>query len=207
VEAAVSLFREGGVTLLLIAGMSVLALAIGLERATGMRTFRRQLFEMADRIVQALEAGNHAKAQAIASGTPEHPAMVVFDALLGEKPTTPGQLRRLQQRVIRKLRAGIWLLGTVAATAPFVGLFGTVVGIMRAFHEIGVTGGGGFEVVSGGISEALVTTAGGIAVGVEAMFLFNYLQARGAELVAELKETVEQIGETLEATRGAERSS
>jgi biopolymer transport protein ExbB len=61
---------------------------------------------------------------------------------------------------------------------PFVGLFGTVIGILGSFRQIGMTGQSGFAVVAPAISEALITTAGGIAVAVEAVILYNVFQAR-----------------------------
>src|SRR2546428_12393675 len=70
------------------------------------------------------------------------------------------------------------MLGTLGAVMPFVGLFGTVVGILGSFRQIGLTGQSGFAVVAPAISEALITTAGGIAVAVEAVILFHVFQAR-----------------------------
>ena len=90
-------------------------------------------------------------------------------------------VERERQRVNLRMRRGLWILGTVGATAPFVGLFGTVVGIMNAFHDMAHTGQGGFAVVAAGISEALITTAAGIAVAVLAVVLFNVAQHPRAE--------------------------
>ena len=83
--------------------------------------------------------------------------------------------------MIQALRAPLWVLGTLGAVMPFVGLFGTVVGILGSFRQIGATGQSGFAVVAPAISEALITTAGGIAVAVEAVVLFNIFQARIAK--------------------------
>src|SRR5262245_46649676 len=80
------------------------------------------------------------------------------------------------------LRRNVWLLGTIGSAAPFIGLFGTVVGIMRAFHSMALAGTGGFAVVASGISEALVATALGLAVAIIAVVLYNYFQVRLAEL-------------------------
>jgi biopolymer transport protein ExbB/TolQ len=66
------------------------------------------------------------------------------------------------------------VLGTVAGTAPFVGLFGTVIGIIKAFASIAVNSGGGPEVVSAGIAEALITTACGLVVAIPALIGYNY---------------------------------
>jgi biopolymer transport protein ExbB len=66
------------------------------------------------------------------------------------------------------------LLGTIAAAAPFVGLLGTVIGIIRSFHTIALNTGGGIVSVAGGISEALVATAAGLAVAIPASMIYNY---------------------------------
>ena len=89
------------------------------------------------------------------------------------------------------LKRGLSTVATVGSTAPFVGLFGTVIGIVNAFHEIGETGRGGIATVSTGIAEALVTTAFGIMVAIPAVWIFNALSQRiGRLLVA-----VEAAGE------------
>ena len=84
-------------------------------------------------------------------------------------------------------------LATIGATAPFIGLFGTVVGIMQAFHQMSVTGQGGFSVVAAGISEALITTAAGIAVAVEAVVIYNGLNTHVQRLGVQLKLLTEEF--------------
>jgi biopolymer transport protein ExbB len=101
-------------------------------------------------------------------------------------------VERERQRVNMRMRRGLWILGTVGATAPFVGLFGTVVGIMNAFHDMAHTGQGGFAVVSAGISEALITTAAGIAVAVLAVVLFNLLNTHAQQLTLQLRLLTEE---------------
>jgi biopolymer transport protein ExbB/biopolymer transport protein TolQ len=76
------------------------------------------------------------------------------------------------------LKKGIPSLATIGATAPFVGLLGTVVGIINAFHAIGVTGSGGLGAVSAGISEALIETALGLVVAIPAVWMYNYFTGR-----------------------------
>ena len=73
---------------------------------------------------------------------------------------------------------GLAVLATVGATAPFVGLLGTVVGIITAFQGIAATGSGGLGAVSAGISEALVETALGLVVAIPAVWFYNYLTGR-----------------------------
>jgi biopolymer transport protein ExbB len=106
-------------------------------------------------------------------------------------------VERERQQLNLKLRAHLWMLGTIGATAPFIGLFGTVVGIMQAFQKMAISGHGGFSVVAAGISEALVTTAGGIAVAIEAVVLYNFLNTHVAKLALQFKLLVEEYMEIL----------
>jgi biopolymer transport protein TolQ len=85
-------------------------------------------------------------------------------------------LERQAQRETATMRRGLTILATVSSTAPFVGLLGTVMGIVTAFQEMSVSGSGGLATVAGGISEALVTTAFGLLVAIPAVMLFNFLQ-------------------------------
>ena len=81
----------------------------------------------------------------------------------------------------------LWVLGTIGSACPFLGLFGTVVGILGAFQEIARTGDTGFAVVAAGISEALVATAAGIIVAVIAVAFYNFLQVRTARMSVDSK--------------------
>jgi biopolymer transport protein ExbB/TolQ len=83
-------------------------------------------------------------------------------------------LRDSMSETLIQLRQGLGFLATIGSTAPFIGLFGTVVGIINAFRSIAATGSGGMSVVSGGIAEALVSTALGIFVAIPAVVAFNH---------------------------------
>lgn len=87
-------------------------------------------------------------------------------------------LRDSMSETLIQLKQGLGFLATIGSTAPFVGLFGTVAGIINAFRNIAATGSGGMSVVSGGIAEALVTTALGIFVAIPAVAGFNYFTGK-----------------------------
>jgi biopolymer transport protein ExbB len=112
-------------------------------------------------------------------------------------------MERARQEANLDLRRRLWVLGTVGAIAPFVGLFGTVVGIMNAFHQMAVTGQGGFAVVAAGISEALVATAGGIAVAVAAVVLYNAFNTHVQRLSTRLRIHAEHVLEALRESPAA----
>jgi biopolymer transport protein ExbB/TolQ len=87
-------------------------------------------------------------------------------------------IQRASALTANDLKKGVAALATIGATAPFVGLLGTVVGIISAFQGIAATGSGGLGAVSAGISEALVETALGLVVAIPAVWFYNYLTGR-----------------------------
>lgn len=208
-----TLLKTGGVAMWIIAACSVIAVAVAVERVIALWGFFPRAKALADAMTRALYRGDpeDARAQAERSGSP---AADLFLAAItpsaGAKGLPAGDklsaaVERQRQDVNLKLRQNLWILGTIGATAPFVGLFGTVVGIMRAFQQMAATGQGGFSVVAAGISEALVTTAGGIAVAIEAVVVFNWLNVRAQKLALQLKLLTEEYVEVVRevATRPA----
>ncbi len=87
-------------------------------------------------------------------------------------------IQRASALTANDLKKGVAALATIGATAPFVGLLGTVVGIITAFQGIAATGSGGIGAVSAGIAEALVETALGLVVAIPAVWFYNYLSGR-----------------------------
>ncbi len=100
-----------------------------------------------------------------------------LDELLGSK--------RLEERL--RMEHYLVVLGTMGNTAPFIGLFGTVVGIIKAFRDLALAGAGGPAVVAAGISEALVATAAGMAVAIPAVVVYNYFMRKVKNLSVEME--------------------
>jgi len=93
----------------------------------------------------------------------------------------------------QELKRGLNILATVATSAPFIGLFGTIAGIINAFRGMALTGSGGIGAVAQGIAEALITTAFGIGVAIIALWCFNLLTTRIDTYGAEMSNTTSQI--------------
>ena len=93
----------------------------------------------------------------------------------------------------------MWMLGTIASSAPFVGLFGTVWGIMESFKKIGASGKAGFNVVAGSISEALIATGAGILVAVIAVMIYNYLNTKIANTATNFKYSLGDLADKFNA--------
>jgi biopolymer transport protein ExbB len=107
-------------------------------------------------------------------------------------------VERKRQTMNQDLRQNLWILGTIGSSAPFIGLFGTVVGILRSFQEMAHTGTGGFSVVAAGISESLIATAAGIVVAVISVMAYNVFQTRWSQMVLSIRVQMEELTEILE---------
>ncbi|MEK7286988.1 MAG: MotA/TolQ/ExbB proton channel family protein, partial [Elusimicrobiota bacterium] len=103
---------------------------------------------------------------------------------------------RIEERL--KIENYLGILGTLGNTAPFIGLFGTVVGIIKAFHDLALSGSGGPSVVAAGISEALVATAGGLAVAIPSVMCYNYFLRQVKNLSIAMEATQKRISVYLE---------
>lgn len=97
-----------------------------------------------------------------------------------------GSLARSEAAINSKLGGGLAFLATVGATAPFIGLFGTVIGIYRALIKIGAAGQASIDAVAGPVGEALIMTALGLAVAVPAVLAYNWLQRRNKSIAEDL---------------------
>ena len=133
------------------------------------------------KVIAALEGGDLAKAAALCETSPG-PLAEVFERGLTVFQKTPGKTAEAvagqRAAVVLSFKRYLWALGTVGSSAPFVGLFGTVVGILKAFQSMSVAGTGGFKVVSQGIAAALVATAAGLLVAIYAVIAYNYFVAK-----------------------------
>ena len=102
-------------------------------------------------------------------------------------------LERGTVRTANELRRGLGALATIGSTAPFVGLFGTVWGIIKAFQKMAIEGGGGLGTVSGAIAEALINTAFGLLVAIPAVMFFNNLTNRVEEMQVDITDSATEL--------------
>jgi biopolymer transport protein ExbB/TolQ len=102
-------------------------------------------------------------------------------------------LERQTERETQNMKRGQGLLATVSSTAPFVGLLGTVMGIVNSFQQMAASGSGGLATVSAGISEALVTTAFGLLVAIPAVMIYNYFQSVMEGVTVDISESANEL--------------
>jgi biopolymer transport protein ExbB len=213
-EELIKWLKLGGVTLGIILFCSILAVAVFVERVLAQRSFRNHLLKLSEKLRGILvgpQASLDAAKRAITSAGNNAASrifLVGVDAQIAgaDLQKVNATVDRERQRAGLQLRRWMWILGTIGSTSPFIGLFGTVLGILRAMREIG---GEDKSIVAEGISEALVTTAVGIAIALEAVVLFNWLQNRLQTVTLEMRLSIEEFLEDLRAVRantGAEAS-
>jgi biopolymer transport protein ExbB/TolQ len=102
-------------------------------------------------------------------------------------------VERSSLRTVNELRRGLGALATIGSTAPFVGLLGTVWGIIKAFQKMAIEGGGGLGTVSGAIAEALINTAFGLLVAIPAVMFFNNLTNRVEEMQVDITDSTTEL--------------
>lgn len=199
--------------LLLLMGLA--ALTVFIERLFAIRASRlaSQRFATAigglllpDRVDEIMAlAGDKAYEPAYLARLVRNALSAYREALSSEETSSLSVAERTRRRIERylevinaDLRRGLGLLASVGSTAPFVGLLGTVLGIISAFQGIAATGSGGLAAVSAGISEALIETALGLAVAIPAVLAFNYLSAVISQEEQSLNHAAGDLVDTIE---------
>lgn len=167
---------------------SVLVVAVMAERWWMLRQEQKSLQILEDEAMLHIEKGNMDAASKTAHGAPGAAANIL---LAGLKHMNAGlasleehvTVARLQEK--KRLENRLLILGTLGNNAPFIGLFGTVLGIIKAFHDLANQVAAGPEVVMQGLSEALIATAVGLLVAIPAVVSFNFFQKRVNDLLVE----------------------
>lgn len=190
--------------------MSIYSLSIMIERYMTFYKTKKQSRSYAPKVAKLLKDGKIQDAIRISS-TKEvknsHLAKVLLAGLQeyqfqkesgeGSRDDMMESAHRAIERAtalnLTDLRRGLSGLGTVGATAPFVGLFGTVAGIINAFRGMALTGSGGIGAVSAGIAEALIATAFGLFVAIPAVWAFNYLTTRVEGFTVEMDNSASEL--------------
>src|SRR3982750_3372833 len=180
--------------------MSLWSLSVAIKKWWDLRAAQKETRKFAPEFSQFLEEDNLGEAVTLAEKYKKsHVARVLGGALTEIKPliqdgtVTVGDINSAERAVEREmlmtvtdLKRGLGVLATVGATAPFVGLLGTTMGIVNAFAGMAASGSGGLSAISSGVSEALITTAFGLLVAIPAVWAYNYFQTKIDNLTVEM---------------------
>lgn len=204
----------GKAVIVILALMGLYQFAIGVERMVVYRRAKSRSLNFVYGLQQKLRDKDLKAALSLAQLKPQGPIAIVIEAALSEYEECQKALKeigpddvgdfdlvdnvnraidRVKEREIADLKKGLGGIATIASTAPFVGLFGTVVGIIIVFGTMKLSGGGGIAAVAGGIGEALVTTAAGLLVAIPAVMVFNYFTNAIDAFVVDMDETSSEL--------------
>ncbi|MCX8072561.1 MAG: MotA/TolQ/ExbB proton channel family protein [Candidatus Binatia bacterium] len=202
-----TLIQTGGLAMYPLLACSVVSLAVVLERGWALWSATRKARQLRQAVAAAVSEGAFAEVGSIVRRDSSMLAPLFRAAIAAAEARTDDSWRLLQNRhsaTVRNLKRHLWLIGTIGSLAPFIGLFGTVLGIVRAFENMAATGSGGFAVVAAGISEALIATAAGLLIGVVSIFFYNAFNVRVASVANEWKEWAEEFAAELVRNRSQE---
>ena len=179
----IAIIQQGAIATYPLILLSIISVTVVFERLWSLRNLNAMTLRIADSLQEPLKKGQRDLAVAICKQNSNSPAGRIFLNILShEKISQADAANSIATEAMfeetQKLKKNLWILGTVASSAPFIGLLGTVIGIIRSFESMAVAGTGGFAVVAAGISEALVATALGLAVAIIAVIFYNYFQTR-----------------------------
>ncbi|HWU86362.1 MAG TPA: MotA/TolQ/ExbB proton channel family protein [Kofleriaceae bacterium] len=200
-ESITNLMGHGGGAMWVVAVFSVIALAVGIERLIAQWKFVTRARGLGEVVTRCLTRGAIEESRSACERSPSPIAdvfLVGYERLgRAKNEHVMTAVHRERLRVNQDLRSRLWMLGTVGATAPFVGLFGTVVGIITAMGDLDPEKTVKLGEISGPISSALIVTAAGILVAVEAVILFNFFSQRANRIATELKLLTDEFLELL----------
>ena len=202
--------RAGGWMMGPIILASIVAVAIILERLWTLQDRRVLPADLTRRVWDLVEADmvNDKVIAALQQNSPL--GKVLAAGLANRQRSREALMERLEdtgRHVVHELERFLNALGTIAGVSPLLGLLGTVGGIIKAFNAITAGGVGDPRMLSGGIAQALITTAAGLCVAIPSLIAYRYLRGRVDRIVIEIEKDAIQLADALEAAQVAARAN
>ncbi len=193
-------FTSGGITMYPLLICSVLIWAIVLEKLWSLSRFTKHssfLYAKALPLIREKRLDEARGLYAASDSAIAAPHLALFEGTHLPQTVLAERIGRQLDETHAFLRRYMWPMGTIGVIAPFLGLFGTIMGIMKSFSSIAEAGKSNFGVVAAGLSEALVTTAFGIIIAVVALIFYNYFQGRIQRVSMEFKNSIEELSDVI----------
>jgi biopolymer transport protein ExbB len=200
-----NIFIRGGFVMFPLLVCSIVTWVVIFERLWRYRKLGQEIHSFQLEALNTVLRSDYEALKRLCGANPRVPTSVLMTTALERLGAKDGRLRQNWREAVERrrlltnqeLKRGLWILGTIGSASPFIGLLGTVVGILRSFGDMAKTGAGGFNVVAAGISEALVATAVGLVVALIALMAYNAFQSRWAALILAIKLNTEEFTEIL----------
>ncbi len=197
--------QQGGVIMYILLLASILALTIIIERTWSLRRDAVIPLQDVQSVELAVRSGDVQRAQQLCrqQDTPMGRILSVALANSGVKRSVLKEIiEETGRQEVARMERFINILGIIAATSPLLGLLGTVVGMIEVFHQISLVGVGKADVLAGGISMALNTTAMGLSVAIPSLVAYRFFEARVDRFVVEIEQHAIRFVELLKGDRG-----
>lgn len=204
----IEIFKSGGIMMYPLLLASILGLTIILERFWNLRKKRVLVPEIIAVLDKINELENFSLVRSVCEKF-DGPLSRIVMSCIDNRDLPTDELRVLIEdegrQEVRSLNRGLGVIETIAGIAPLMGLLGTVLGMIKVFDVIQTLGVGQAQALSGGISEALITTATGLMIGIPALIFYNYLSTRSESLILDIeKYTVLLLNKIIRLNRKSE---
>lgn len=200
------LIAKGGYTILVLIVCSIVALKVVIEKSVVIRGVSEKLLdELKNKILSSIDSRDLKEASYIIKFstsrwlffTVKSPLSTVAQYIIENYRLPKDELldaayRRMDKELM-KLEKGLGILATLGSISPFIGLFGTVIGIIRSFQALALNEASGYLNVMSGIAEALVATAAGLIVAVPSVMFYNYFSKKIKHSIPQLEEAIDDI--------------
>jgi biopolymer transport protein ExbB len=206
-NAIIDTFRAGGPVMWPILTVAVVATAVIIERAVWWwRQSAHRDVKRRQRVLLAVDQGDPATATQLAAESRDSVLHMIWHGLTHQHISLQGAMQVQAGEELERAARFLPVLDTTITLAPLLGLLGTVTGIMRAFRQVGSENELAVQAVSGGIGEALIATACGLAIAIGCLLPFNYYQRRVARLRFDLETNATNLELMLERAKGPKSS-
>ena len=190
------MLQRGGILMIPLFICSIIVLTIVIERALSLRRKRVLIPEIISVVENISEPADIPLAISICQQNKGAFASIIQVGLLN-KDLSKNDLKELitdqGRQEIRSLQKGLGVIETIAGIAPLLGLLGTVVGMIKVFTVISEQGLGQTQALSGGISEALITTVVGLSIGIPSLVMYNYFTDKAENLILDIEKFTSQL--------------
>lgn len=188
-------FVRGGPVMYPLLACSIIAMTVVIERLLfWLREDVRRNQPLVDRVLAACQKGEWGSVKEMVSGSKDYVIRILVSGILHREFSMVKAMESAAAEELKRMRRLMAVLDTMITLAPLLGIFGTVTGIISSFNLLGVAGIEHPQVVTGGIAQALITTAAGLGIAIPSVFAFNYFNTR----VENAAMTIEKYATSLE---------
>lgn len=193
----IEILKTGGFSVFVLLCLSILSVKIIIQKFAEIKTYKKDLSLTFLSLKEKSENTNHILFVHDLDDRDTPLARILKEGVLKENEK---DLLEIQGNVeLTKLEKNLSTLGTIGSTSPFIGLFGTVIGIIKAFNDISLNTGVGAMHISSGIAEALIATAAGLFVAIPAVVFYNYFKRKITDISLETEKHVITLSSFFEA--------